>query len=138
MTKLAGLFCLLLAACATGALGVERETAPRATPRIEMTTKADTARMFPVALDPQLPSADRMSRRIRTELGGVASADVRLCVAADGRVQGVQIVRGSSLAEFDQALSHDVTDWQFSELPGSTTAHLRSCEIATIVYRAHS
>lgn len=139
MSKLGVLsLCLLLAACATGAVAVDRETAPHAAPRIEMTAAADTVRGFPVAKAPELPSAGRMYRQILTELGGVASADVRLCVAADGRVQDVRIVRGSSLAAFDQALVHDVVDWQFSEMPGSSTAHLRSCEIATISYRLRS
>ena len=137
MTKLAGLFCLLLAACATGALGVERETAPRAAPRIEMTAKTDTARVFPVAMDPQLPSADRMARQIRTELGGVASADVRLCVSPDGRVRKVELVRGSSFRDFNDAVVRDIADWQFSGIPGTTNDSLQSCEIATITYRPH-
>jgi TonB family protein len=139
MSKLALLsLCLLVAACATGGLAVDRETAPHAVPRIEMTAVADTARVFPVARAPELPSADRIARKIRTELGEVASAEVRLCVTADGRVESARIVRGSSLAEFDQALLYDMADWQFSGMPGSNTAHLRSCEIATISYRLRS
>jgi TonB family protein len=139
MTKLAVLsLCLLAAACATGAFAVDRETAPHVAPRIEMTAAADTARVLPVARAPELPSADRMYRQILTELGGVASADVRLCVAPDGSVQDVRIVRGSSLAAFDQALVHDVSDWQFWGMRGSSTAHLRNCEIATIRYRLRS
>lgn len=136
MSKLAGLLCLLLAACAAGAVGVDRETAPHAAPRIELIAPADTARVFPAAKDPRLPSADRIARRIRTELGEVASAEVRMCVAGDGRVQGVQIVRGSAFAAFDQALVHDVAEWQFSGMPGSNTANLRSCEITVISYRS--
>ena len=137
MSKLAGFFCLLFAACATGGVGVDRETAPHAAPRIESTAPAGTARVSPVAKDLQLPSADRMARQIRTELGDVASADVRMCVAVDGRVQNVQIVHGSRLTEFDQALVHDIADWQFSGMPGSSTAHRRGCKIVTISYRPH-
>lgn len=139
MSKRASAFCLLCAACAAGGVAVDREAAPHVAPRFEVTAAADTVRVFPVAEDPRLPSADRLSRRIRAELGEVASADVRLCVAPDGRVQGVEIVRGSSLAAFDQALMHDIAGWQFSKLPRSSrTANLRNCETATIHYRPHS
>lgn len=103
-----------------------------------MIARTSSARVFPVAKDPQLPSADRVSRLIKSELGGLASADVRLCVSPDGRVDQVQIVRGSSLFEFDQALLRDVPTWQFSELPGTSAAGLRTCEIRTISYRSHS
>lgn len=104
-----------------------------------MTVAADTARVFPVASDPRLPSADRIARQIRDELGEVASADVRLCVAPDGRVQDIQIVRGTSLAQFDQAVVHDMADWQFSGSPGSSQGgKLKNCEIATIRYRPHT
>jgi TonB family protein len=138
MFKLAGAVCLLFAGCATGGVGANRESAAHAAPKFEMTAAvADTARVFPVAVDPQLPTADRMGREIRSELGEVASADVRLCVAPDGRVRKVEIVRGSSFAEFDQALVHDIADWQFSGMPGSSHANLQSCEVATINYRPH-
>lgn len=104
-----------------------------------MTAAADTVRVFPVAENPRLPSADRLSRRIRAELGEVASADVRLCVAPDGRVRRIELVRGSSLAAFDQAVMRDIADWQFLVFPGSSsTVHLRNCEIVTIEYRPHS
>jgi hypothetical protein len=36
-----------------------------------------------------------MSRRIRAEVADAASAEVRLCAGADGRVQRVQVLRGS-------------------------------------------
>ncbi|TMQ28545.1 MAG: hypothetical protein E6J90_00415 [Deltaproteobacteria bacterium] len=139
MFKLAGALCLMLAACATGGVSANRESAAHAAPRFEMTAPVtDTPRVFPVATDPQLPSADRMQREIRSELGEVASLDVRMCVAPDGRVRKVEVVRGSSLAEFDQAVVHDVADWQFSGMPGTSHAgNLQSCEIATISYRLH-
>jgi TonB family protein len=140
MSKSAGALCLLFAGCVTGGVGANRESAAHAAPRFEMTAAvADTPRVFPVAIDPQLPTADRMRREIRTELGEVASADVRLCVAPDGHVRNVEIVRGSTLAEFDQAILHDMAHWQFSGMPGSSHAeNLQSCEIATITYRPHS
>jgi hypothetical protein len=129
MSKLA-VFCLLFAGCAAGAgAGVDRATKPHVAP-VAMVAMSDTAG-FPAARNPRLPSADRIARQIRSELGDVASADVRLCVAPDGRVQIVQIVRGTSLGDFNDALVRDVSDWQFS------ATNLRACEIATISYRLH-
>ena len=71
MSKILCAFCLMLAACTMGGARIDRETAPR---------------------------ADRMFKVIRDELGALASVDVRLCVAPDGRVQTVDLLRGSSLA----------------------------------------
>ena len=138
MFKPAGAVCLFLVGCATGGVGANREPATHAAPRFEMTAVADDPlRVFPAAKDPQLPTADRMRHEIRTELGEVASADVRLCVAPDGRVKKVEIVRGSSFAALDQAIVRDVADWQFSGMPGSSRDDLQSCEVATIHYRPH-
>lgn len=138
MIKRAGAVCMLLAGCATGGVVANHESTARAVPRFEMTAAiADTTRVFPVAEAPQLPSADRLGSTIRSELGEVASADVRMCVAPDGRVRTVEVVRGSSLAAFDQALVRDISDWQFSGMPGSSREDLQSCEVATIHYRPH-
>jgi len=139
MSKLAGPFCFVLAACATGGAGVDRETGPHARPRVELAATDTTAPGFPVAHNPRLPSADRLSGVIRADLGGVASADVWLCVGGNGRVREVNLVRGSSLASFDRALVHDVADWQFMELPGwiGLMSPLQTCEVATISYRPH-
>jgi TonB family protein len=99
---------------------------------------ADSARVFPVAKDPQLPSADQLQRRILPEIGDVATADIRLCVGPEGRVRNVELVRGTSLPEFNDAVLRDVADWQFLGMPGSTQpASLQSCEIARITYRPH-
>jgi hypothetical protein len=135
MLKFAAAFGLVFAACATGtAVRGDREGAARFEPAAD----AGLARVFPQAQDPQLPSADRISRQIRDEVGDVASAEVRLCVGADGRVQRVQLLRGSSSWVFDEALVHDMTDWQFSGTPGATTSLQRqNCEIAKVSYRVH-
>ena len=125
-----------LAACATGGAGLDRQAAPRAAVRFD-TTSVDSDAVFPTAKNPQLPSANRMHRVILSELGGVASVDVRLCIAPDGHVQGLSLVHGSSLAEFDAAVLHDAVDWQFSGRPGTSTfaSTLRTCEVAKITYR---
>ena len=137
MSKILGAFCLMLAACTMGGARIDRETAPRAAARFEAATAPDSAKVFPTARDPQLPTADRMRKVIRDELGTVASVDVRLCVAPDGRVQAIDLLRGTKLAAFDQAVLRDVADWQFAGMPGATTSKLRTCEVATISYRPH-
>jgi hypothetical protein len=130
--KFLSVFCLSLAACATG--GGHRSPHPAALVVVD----DDTSKVFPIARNPQLPSADRMSDAIRSGLGDVASADVRLCIAPDGRVQAVDLVRGSSLAAFDEAVLHDAAEWQFSGMPGSSTPMgLRTCGVTTISYRPH-
>jgi TonB family protein len=131
MWKFVGSLCLFLAACATG--GVPSGAASHANVRFAL---VDRQEPFPVAKNPQLPSADRMSRLIASEFDEVASADVRLCVAPDGHVEAVQLVRGSSIAEFDAAVLHDMTEWQFSGSSGSRMA-ARACEVATITYRPY-
>jgi hypothetical protein len=135
MSNRVAVFCLLFAGCAAGATGgaaVDRETAPR------IAARSEAARAFPVAKDPQLPTADRMFRQIRNELGDVASADVRLCVASDGRVEDVAIVRGTRFPAFNEALVHDMSHWQFSESRGSDgAARRRNCEVRTISYLPH-
>ncbi len=131
MLKFAPAICLVLAACATGtAVRGDREGAARLDPAAD----AGTARGFPRAKDPQLPSVDDMSRRIRDEVGDVASAEVRLCVGADGHVQRVQVLRGSSSWAFDAALVRDMSDWQFSETPAVQRAN---CGIAKVSYRVN-
>ena len=130
MLRFAPAICLVLAACATGtAVRGEREGA-----RLDLAPDVRTARGFPRAKDPQLPSVDDMSRRIRQEVGDVASAEVRLCVGADGRVQRVQVVRGSPSWAFNEALVHDMSDWQFSETP---SLQRQNCGIAKVSYRVN-
>ena len=130
MLKLAPAICLVLAACATGtAVRVDRDGAAR----LDLADAA-AARGFPRAKDPQLPRVDEMSRRIRDEVGDVASAAVRLCVGGDGRVQRVQVVRGSPSWAFNEALVRDMSDWQFSETP---SLQRQSCGIAKVSYRVN-
>ena len=132
MLKLIAVSSVLFAACATNATGVGRETAPRTNPRLEMTVTGATAHAFPAAHNPQLPSVDQISGESRTGLGEVASADVDLCIAPDGHVQGLKLVRGSSNTAFDQAVLRDMQEWQFAT---TFASNLRTCESATITYR---
>lgn len=139
MAKFLGASLMLLTACATGSAGLDREAVPHARARFEITSVEDTDPTFPMARNPRLPSADRLGHVILSKLDGVASVEVHLCVAPDGHVQGLSVVRGSSLADFDAAVKNDVADWQFSGMPGSSSfaSSLRTCELATITYRPH-
>jgi hypothetical protein len=103
--------------------------------RLDFTaTDTDNARAaFPDALDPRLPSADRMGTRIHAVLGDTAQAAVRLCVAPSGKVASVELERGSSMIDFDAALLNDIQAWQFAEMPGP--ANVKTCERFTISYR---
>jgi TonB family protein len=139
MLKSAAVAALLLSACATtgtttGTLGTEpAHTGSRV--KLDLVPHADASRMFPAAIDPRLPRADRLATQIRAELGDTASLEVRLCVAPQGTVQSVELLRGSSLAAFDQSVIADAMSWQFEALPGP--AGVKTCERATITYHPH-
>ena len=127
---------VMASACATtGALGVDPQSSQHA--RVELVPPAadDTAQVFPKVLAPELPSADRLGRAIEVRFGEQASVDVHLCVTPAGQVSSAELRRGSTMDLFDQAVLSDVRDWQFAAQPGPGT--VKSCEIATIVYRTH-
>lgn len=126
----------LLSACATtGSLGVDPQSSTHARVSLVPAAAEDTSQVVPRAIDPQLRSADRLSRMIDAQLGDQASVDVRLCVTPAGQVSSATLERSSTLAAFDQAVMSDVASWRFAAQPGPDT--LRTCEIATIVYRPH-
>ena len=130
------LYPLLLSACATtGSLGVDSQASQHARVELAPVSAQDTAQLAPRAIDPQLPSADRISHIIDARLGGEATAHVRLCVTPAGKVAEVRLEREGMLDAFDQAVMADVMSWHFAPQPGPET--LRSCESATIVYRPH-
>jgi TonB family protein len=66
----------------------------------------------PVAYDRSLPSVDRLGKRIDL-LGADPKINLRLCTDRDGRVASVNIENSSELGTFDQAVLHDVANWQF-------------------------
>lgn len=126
---------LVLGACATGTVGLDRETAPRSGVQLDLVRHgdADATRTFPALVAAQLPGADGLATEIRTELGQTASLEVHLCVAPGGTVRSIEVTRSSNLPAFDQAVVTDARHWQFAALPGP--AELRTCERATITYR---
>lgn len=132
------LYALLFAsACAsTGSLGGEREpAAPHARVELAPLQAEPGMRILPQAIDPQLPTADRIWRVIDARLGDEARIDVRFCVSPAGRVVEATLERGSSYQPFDQAVMADIADWRFAAQPGPES--VRTCDRATIVYRPH-
>lgn len=130
------LYALLLSACATtGSLGAEREPAPHARVVLSPLSGDTTVRLVPQAVEPLLPSADRIARVVEARLGPQATVDVRYCVSPAGKVVEAKLERSSTLDQFDHAVMADIVDWQFDAQPGPDS--VRTCESATIVYRPH-
>jgi TonB family protein len=134
MLKLA-ILSTTLAACASAATMLDRDTAPHAKVKLDLSAPGDAAvAVFPSAIEPTVPSVDRISNQVRTRLGEMATAELELCVAPDGHVKKVALTRGSSFAGFDTALVRDAEAWQFQPMPGP--ASVQSCRRATVAYRA--
>src|SRR4051812_17483298 len=129
-------YAVLLSGCATtGVLDADREPAPHARVTLAPLAGEETIRLVPQALEPLLPSADRISNVVEARLGDKASVDVRYCVSPAGKGTEAKLVRSSTLDAFDHAVMSDVVEWQFAAQPGP--GNVRSCDRATIVYRPH-
>ncbi len=127
---------VVLSACAsTGTLGIDPQSSSHARVDFVPAAAEDPGQVVPQAIEPQLPSADRLAHVIDARLGDQASVDVRLCVTPAGRVESATLQLSSTLPAFDEAVMADIMNWQFAAQPGPAT--LRTCEIATIVYRPH-
>lgn len=126
-----------LGACATRAAVVDPGGTSRgvAGVHLELAAPADATHTFPALVAAALPSADRLGRQIRFELGTTAAVEVELCVAG-GAVASVAITRPSRLPAFDASVVSDARAWRFAALPGPR--ELRTCERATVTYRAPS
>ncbi len=127
---------ITLSACATAGLPHNADPlAPRARVELDFGAAAtdDAQLVRPIALDPKLPSVDKLSSQLRYELGDMAQATLKLCVTPAGDVASATITQGSASAAFDDALIHDLTSWHFAPTPGP--ANVKSCRVATVVYR---
>ena len=125
-----------VAGCATGrGFVTDNDSAPHARIRLELAGSSDTAAVFPQAIDPSVPSVDRIGREVRGTLGNAAHAQLDLCVSPAGNVTRATLVQGSGFAEFDQALLRDVDTWRFSTMAGPAT--LQTCERAKITYHPY-
>ena len=80
--------------------------------------------------EPELHNADRLQSYVRDEIGTKAKLDLRVCVAADGHVQRVDLVHGTKLPQFDRAVMTDVASWRYS------TDSIPRCVITKLTYTA--
>ena len=66
-----------------------------------------------LAEEPQLPSADRLAPWIKDRVGNKVAVDMRVCLAADGHVSSVTLIKGSTYGAFDRAAMKDVASWRY-------------------------
>jgi len=131
-----GLSALLFTACATTGTTMEsREPAPHAKVQLDLATSPTERVVFPKAVEPRLPSVDRIAYQVRERLGEQAVASIDLCVAPDGHVTKASLVEGTGYGPLDAALIRDIEEWQFASQPGTTAStQLQTCERATVKY----
>jgi outer membrane biosynthesis protein TonB len=135
--KVSPLALILITACATTQTMDSREPAARARVQLDLSAAPEIEAAFPQAVNPRLPSVDRIAHQIRARLGDEAVAAIELCVAPDGHVTKVALLEPTAYASFDTALDRDIEGWQFVAMPGtSATAQLQTCERATVKYLA--
>jgi outer membrane biosynthesis protein TonB len=123
---------LSLSACATNMAQRAAESQRRVSSAAVSAAQRPTT--FPTAIEPRLPSVDRIARLVYNELGDHAAAELKLCVSPDGRVAEVAVVHRSALEQFDAAVVRDVADWEFT--PRLGLAAEPTCTRATVAYRA--
>jgi TonB family protein len=116
---------VLLGACASERAGMTPE------PQAPTVPSGETELTL---VNPHLPSADEHLTQIREDVGDVASARVRFCIAPDGHVDSVNMLHRSSSPLYDWALMQDVARWQFAGEERSPSPS-ETCETATISYR---
>lgn len=131
-----GLSLILFTACATTGTTMEsREPAQRAKIELDLAAPAPDRAPFPEAIEPRMPTVDRVAYQLRFELGDAVRASLDLCVAPDGHVTKVALVEPTRHEQLDAAILRDASEWQFASQPGSTaTAKLQTCERASLKY----
>jgi hypothetical protein len=126
---------LSLGACAAGGLAIDRDAAPHAKARLDLSVTEPSWQITPSPIDVKMPSVDRLASRVRAQLGTTASTDLHVCVRPSGKVASVTLVGGSAMPELDLAMVKDASAWQFTSLPGPDT--LQTCRTVTIAYHPH-
>lgn len=127
------LLLVLVSACASTTGVLDRDVAPRTGVQLSLVPAPDAEQVIPAAIDPRLPSVDRMATKVRYEIGDTITAELSLCVSPDGNVTDVALAGSTGLSDLDTAILDDVRAWQFAELPGAST--LRTCQRTTLAYR---
>ncbi len=111
-----------------------RHCCPGAGTNLEPEAENDTKAVFLAAIEPRLPSVDRMAHHVRTRLRDDASAKLEVCVSPAGNVTKVAMIKGTTYEPFDAALLRDAEAWQFASMPGP--ANLQTCEQVSVTYLA--
>lgn len=93
-----------------------------------------TAPSFPARLTAATTpaAADRLAHRVQTELGGVARADLKLCVDGTGAVTDAKVVRGSGIDALDAAFVDAARAWRYQALAIPSAS---ACQKVQIDYR---
>ena len=89
-------------------------------PQLSLHAIDPATRIARVPIAPETPDTDRLANQIRHVLGSQAVAEVKLCVRPSGRTVSVELVGGSALPAFDQAVVRDALPWQFAAIPTRT------------------
>jgi hypothetical protein len=134
MTKLV-LLAIPLAACAAGGVHVDLDSAPHAMPQLSLHAIDATKRVTRVPIAPDMPNTERLANQIRHVFGSQAVTDIKLCIRPSGKTVSAELVGGSALPAFDQAVVRDALAWQFAAIPGPES--LQSCQLVAITYRPH-
>jgi TonB family protein len=94
-----------------------------------------TAPTFPARLTPaSAPSANRqLAHRVNVELGGVAHADLRLCVGGDGSVTSASVVSTSGIEALDSAFVDEARGWRYAPLAADDATACQKVEISYVV-----
>ncbi len=124
------------AACASSSAtrGPSVATEPRSGLQVDLVVEDATNPSFPARLTtPVAPrSADRLSHRVTSELGGQARAHLRLCVGGDGAVSSAAVARSSGITALDAAFVDEARSWRYEPLAARDAT---ACQHVEISYR---
>jgi TonB family protein len=124
------------AACATSSASRGPAVASEASSgmHVDMTSEDAAEATFPARLtQPATPrAANRVAHRVTAELGGIARADLRLCVGGDGAVTSATVANSSGIDELDAAFVDEAKSWRYEPLAASDKS---ACQKVEISYR---
>jgi TonB family protein len=99
---------------------------------ILMTDEA-AAPSMPERLTAAAPRASRrLAHQVDVEVGGLARANLKLCIDGEGAVTSATVARSSGIAAFDDVLVDAARAWRYERLAASD-AH--ECHVVQISYR---
>jgi TonB family protein len=123
-----------LAGCLATAGGAGVATDEPSDMEVVLITEEAAAPSLPALLTPAVaPAANRrLVHQVDVELGGLARANLRLCVDAAGGVTSATVARSSGIAAFDDVLVDAARAWRYEPL-AARDAH--ECHVVTVSYR---